>query len=62
MSQVCRISFERFLDTSMLDVDIQPTYLRVTLRKPEKKDKVIQLHFPAEASPHPASRLSSSGR
>ncbi|KAJ1484811.1 hypothetical protein T484DRAFT_2484252 [Baffinella frigidus] len=39
----------------MLDVDIQPTYVRVTLQKPEKKDKIIQLSFPAEVRPDDAS-------
>ncbi|XP_066508934.1 dynein axonemal assembly factor 11-like [Hoplias malabaricus] len=36
----------RYLDTSLLDVDIQPTYVRVTI-----KGKVFQLVLPAEVKP-----------
>jgi len=27
----------------MLDLDVQPTFFRVTCRKPEKHDKIIQV-------------------
>merc|ERR1719261_712076 len=52
---VCRIGFPKFLDTSMLDVDIQPQYFRITMRKPEKHDKIIQITFPCEVRPDDAS-------
>jgi hypothetical protein len=39
---VVDIEFPRFMDTSLLDVDVQPTYFRVTVRRPEKRDRVIQ--------------------
>ena len=52
---IAKIMFPKFLDTSMLDIDIQPTYFRVTLRKPEKHDKVIQITFPCEVRPDDAS-------
>ena len=44
---VVDIEFPRFMDTSLLDVDVQPTYFRVTVRRPEKRDKVIQVGHPA---------------
>ena len=37
------VDFPRFMATSMLDIDVQPTYFRVTVRRPEKLDKVIQV-------------------
>mmetsp|Transcript_32691 Transcript_32691/g.63873 ORF Transcript_32691/g.63873 Transcript_32691/m.63873 type:complete len:441 (-) Transcript_32691:162-1484(-) len=42
------IDFPKFMDSSMLDVDVQPTHFRVTVKKPEKHDKVLQLLFPCE--------------
>ena len=51
----CKIGFPKFLDTSMLDIDIQPLYFRVTMRKPEKHDKIIQITFPCEVRPDDAS-------
>lgn len=36
----------RFLDTSLIDVDLQPTYVRITV-----KSKVFQLAFPKEIRP-----------
>ena len=33
----------KFMDTSSLEVDVQPTYVRVVV-----KDKVTQLHWPEE--------------
>mmetsp|Transcript_42922 Transcript_42922/g.104984 ORF Transcript_42922/g.104984 Transcript_42922/m.104984 type:complete len:440 (+) Transcript_42922:24-1343(+) len=42
------IAFPKYMDTSLMDVDVQPTYFRITVRKPEKHDKVLQLSFPAE--------------
>ncbi|KAJ7338147.1 hypothetical protein JRQ81_010765 [Phrynocephalus forsythii] len=40
------LSVYRHLDTSLLDVDVQPTYVRVTV-----KGKVFQLVLPAEVKP-----------
>mmetsp|Transcript_42699 Transcript_42699/g.134536 ORF Transcript_42699/g.134536 Transcript_42699/m.134536 type:complete len:403 (-) Transcript_42699:868-2076(-) len=45
---VVRIEFPKFMDSSMLDLDVQPTFFRVTCRKPEKHDKIIQLLLPEE--------------
>lgn len=45
---VVDIAFPKYMDTSLMDVDVQPTYFRVTIKKPEKHDKILQLLFPAE--------------
>jgi protein TilB len=45
---IVRVTFPKFLDTSQLDIDVQPLYFRITMRRPEKHDKVIQITFPCE--------------
>ena len=48
---IVEIGFPKYMDTSLLDLDVQPTYFRVTIRKPEKHDKILQLLLPAEVRP-----------
>lgn len=40
---VVDIAFPKYLDTSLLDMDVQPLYFRVTVRRPEKHDKILQV-------------------
>lgn len=40
---IFHLQVPRFMDTSSLNVDVQPTYIRC-----EIKDKVTQLHWPEE--------------
>lgn len=46
-SDKCKISFSlsvpKFMDTSLLNVDAQPTYIRIIV-----KDKLTQIHWPDE--------------
>ena len=48
---IVRINFPKFLDTSQLDIDIQPLHFCITMRRPEKHDKIIQITFPCEVRP-----------
>ena len=52
------VAVGRFLDTSLIDVDIQPTNVRITM-----KNKVLQLATPCEVSPDNSSvkRATSNG-
>ena len=45
---VVDIAFPKYMDSSMMVLDIQPWYFRVTVKKPEKHDKILQLLFPCE--------------
>ena len=40
---IFELEVPKFMDTSLLNVDVQPTYVRA-----EIKDKVTQLHWPDE--------------
>mmetsp|Transcript_30256 Transcript_30256/g.76129 ORF Transcript_30256/g.76129 Transcript_30256/m.76129 type:complete len:445 (+) Transcript_30256:94-1428(+) len=42
------IDLPKFMDSSLLDLDVQPKYFRITVKKPEKHDKILQLIFPSE--------------
>lgn len=39
------ITISKFLDTSLIDIDVQPLLVRVLI-----KGKLLQLHLPAEVS------------
>jgi len=45
---VVRIELPKFMDSSLLDMDVQPNYIRITVKKPEKHDKYIQVPLPEE--------------
>lgn len=43
------VNVPKFISTALIDCDVQPTYIRITI-----KDKILQLTFPKEVSPDKA--------
>lgn len=49
---VLDVAVSKFLDTSLMDIDVQPLLIRVLI-----KGKLLQLHLPAEVSTKFSSNL-----